>query len=195
MTHFVKLLLLILWIGSVQSMASPPPPPSDYLDLMNVENLTFYRYEWTTGGPKRLQFNCVPVVGDYKCPEELTKVLCTNNDYRKFDRVNATRLNWSCRPLDFQDYFTYIGENDSEVQCEEVSRTTTERNVIRGSCSVTFTVSYKWFQLILLIILLCILLSVCVTLACVLVGYLINLIIPFIGRLIRKCSRNGYSTV
>ena len=192
MTHFVKLLLLILWIGCVQSTisASAQPPPSDNLDLMTVENLTFYRDEWTTGGPKRLQFNCI-YSGDEggKCPEELTKVLCTNNDYRKFDKVNSTSLDWSCKSDELYGTFYYFKENDSNVQCEEVSRTTTERNVIRGSCSATFTVGYKWFEANLFA-LICwfggILFFILFILSCA--GFILNLID-------KRSKRSDYSSV
>lgn len=151
----LKFLLLILWIGYVQPTNSaslePPSSTSDRIDLMTVQNVTFYRYEYTTGSQKRLRFNCNYVYGNQiACPEKLTKILCTNNDYLKLDRVNATRLNWSCKPDELLNFPFYIEENAFDVQCEEVNRTISERYVVRGSCSVTFTLNYRWFLTFLL---------------------------------------------
>ena len=194
----LKFLLLILWI--VQSTWSAPaqPPPSDYLDIMTVENLTFYRNEWTAGGPKRLQLECFSYDGD-KCPDELTAVLCTNNDYRKLDKMNATSLNWTCNlifnPNRSSNSLYYIGKNDSEVHCEEANRTATERNVIRGSCSITFILSYKWFLAILSAIPIFVVFSLTLSSGLILVGSGFYRLILFIRDQIRERSRNGYSTV
>ena len=162
---FVKFALLIVCIGCVHQADSVPPNAYEYIDLMAVQNLTFYKDYYTIGTTKRPQLNCTSASGD-ECEHEPTKILCVNNDYKDYTKVNAVRLSWSCKPSQLLNSY-YIEANSEDVQCEEGNRTTTERPVISGSCWLSFTLGrtpiYRsWlFLIIALLVLLLVISLVC----------------------------------
>lgn len=180
-SSFIKFVLLIICIGCVQQIDTGTALSSafEYIDLMTVQNLTFYRDYYTIGNQKRLQLNCTSMYGD-ECEHQPTNIFCVNNDYKDVSKVNAVRLNWSCRPSQLLNTY-YIEANSEDVQCEEGNRTSTERPVISGSCSLSYTLartpiyrSWLFFFIAVLVLL---------------------LVISLIFYLRQKKRRSGYVTV
>lgn len=144
MAALVKLVLLIICIGYVHRVDSATTPVNsfDYIDLMEVQNLTFFRDYYTIGNHKRLQLNCHSGHSD-ECENQPMKFSCVNNDYKNLAKVNATRLSWSCKPYQLLNSY-FVEDNSEDVQCEEGNRTSTQRLIISGSCSLSFTLSRNW---------------------------------------------------
>lgn len=182
MNLFIKFGLLVICIGFISQQidsATALPNSFDYIDLMTVQNLTFYRDYYTIGNNRRAQLNCTSANGD-ECEHMPNKFFCVNNDYQNYSRVNATRLNWSCKPSQLLNTY-YVAENTEDVQCEEGNRTSTQRPIISGSCSLSFTLvrtpvyrSWLFFIIAVLVLL---------------------LVISLIFYLRQKKRRSGYVTV
>lgn len=140
----INLALLIVCVAFVQADATTTTSADsfDYIDLMQVQNLTFYRDYFTVGPHKRLQLNCISGHSD-ECDEQPVKFFCVNNDFNNLAKVNASRLSWSCQAYQLLNS-VFVEENSEDVQCEEGERTATQRMVISGSCYLTFTLSRNW---------------------------------------------------
>jgi len=136
----IKLILLIIFINPIigQKTTGSYKTDDEPVDLLNVPKLSFYKDLNTL--KNRSQIECISF--NDECDDgEPDKIICLNNDYKNYSKVNSTTLNWTCKP-DLLSYSYYIDENSVEVKCENLFKTDKGIFVAAGSCYVSF-ILYK----------------------------------------------------
>ena len=146
----IKLVLFFFLIN--QSNAS-----QDLVNLLEVKELQFNYYNFTRGDYRRRQILCTSF--GYSCFYSPRDILCTNNDYKNYAKVNANRLSWTCKQNEWFSFISYVWFEDSiEIDCQEVKRLSSTYGLNRGrtgiyiinnSCSVQFILHLSIFYFIL----------------------------------------------
>ena len=149
----IKLVLFFFLINQLNAS-------QDLINLLEVKELQFNYFNYTTGDHVKPQILCTSF--DYTCFYSPRKILCTNNDYKNYAKVNANnKLSWTCKQNEWFSFISYVWFEDSsvDVNCEEVRRSnglTKGKFVIKNSCSVKFILQLSISYLILCVCLMAI---------------------------------------